>query len=287
MRTIDNFGNWLTYQPESKAFTFSFIRITEKNKPDINITRFLQKKLIFSYNTENYYSNYFEENSTEEEIRKFVIEKVIPAENNQFDRNVRQGDWGEILASLIVVYFRKLEIPINKLQWKFNKNKSVFCTDLIAFNNGDKIEDIYYFEIKTRQNPDKKEGKKGKPKQFISILAYNSLLKDASSPSDAIVNFLYKLYIFKENYEIANKFKDIMKNPQKYNKKYELFLIVESKKFSMNMLDDLNSLKPTLSPLNVTVVLIDNLKQLVENTWKDIENILIEKYKTNGIAPYE
>jgi len=283
METIDTLSDWLTYQPEPKPYVFSFIRVTEKNKPDMNITKLLQEKLIFSYGTEKYYSQYFEENSTEEEIRKFVIDKVIPAENNQFDRNVRQGDWGEIFASLIVVYFRKLEIPINKLQWKFNKNKSVFCTDLIAFNNADKIDDIYYYEIKTRQNPDKKKGKKGEPKQFISVLAYNSLLKDAESPSDAIINFLYKLYIDKEKYETANKFKDIMKNPDKYNKKYEIFLIVESTKFNTNMLDDLNSLKPNLSPLSVTVVLIDNLKQLVENTWKDIENILIKKYKTDGI----
>jgi len=278
METIDTLNYWLTYQPETKPYVFSFIRVTEKNKPDINMIKLLQEKLIFSYGTEKYYSRYFEENSTEEEIRKFVIDKVIPAENNQFDKNVRQGDWGEILASLIVVYFQNLEIPINKLQWKFHKDKSVFCTDLIAFNNADKIEDIYYYEIKTRQNPDKKE----ESKQFISVLAYNSLLKDAESPSDAIVNFLYKLYIEKEKYKTADKFKDIMKNPHKYNKKYEIFLIVESTKFNTNMLDELNLLQPTLYPLNVTIVLIDNLKQLVENTWKDIENILIKKYKTDG-----
>jgi hypothetical protein len=37
------------------------------------------------------------------------------------DFHVRQGDWGEILTSLIVTFFQELEVPINKLKWKFNK----------------------------------------------------------------------------------------------------------------------------------------------------------------------
>ena len=284
MKTSSDLGNWLTYQSEPESFLFSYIRITEKIKPDINITKLLQETLIFSYNKDDYYSRYFGKSATEDEIRKFVLEQVIPAENNQFDRNVRQGDWGEILASLIVTYFQKLEIPINKLQWKMHKDKSVFCTDLIAFNNTDNIEDIYYYEIKTRQNPNIKEGKKGEPKQYITVLAYKSLLKDAESPTESIVNFLAKLYIYNKDFKTADKFMDIMKNPKSYNKKYEIFIIVESNKFTKCMLDDLNTLPPTLSPLNVTIVLIDNLKQLVENTWKDIENFLIEKYKLDEVA---
>ena len=281
VKLISEIEKWLSYQPEPKSYTFSFVRVTENIKPDETITRLIQEKLMFSYNTDSYYLHYFNETATEEDIRKFVIEQVIPTNNNQFDRNVQQGDWGEILASLIVKYFQKLEIPINKLQWKMNKKKSVFGTDLLAFNNSEKIEDIYYYEIKTRQNPNKKEGKKGEPKQFISILAYKSLQKDAESPTESIINFLYKLYIEKEDFETANKFRDIMKNPQNYNKKYKLFLIVETTKFNEQMLSELNGLPPTLSPLNVTVVLIDNLKQLVKNTWQDIENVLVDRYMTN------
>jgi hypothetical protein len=273
--------NWLEYQPQAKKLAFSYVRITEKEPPSIETTRILQEKLLFGYRTECFYSRYFGSTATEEEIRKYILEQVIPADNSQFDRNVRQGDWGEILASLIVSYFQKLEITIDKIQWKFNKDKSVFCTDLIAFDKKN-IKDIYYYEIKTRQYPNEKEGKKGEKKQFITVLAYRSLLKDAESPTESIADFLAKLYSFKGDYETADKFMDIVKNPQKYNKKYELFLIVESKKFSAYMLDDLIALSPVLSPLNVVVVLIDNLKQLVDNTWKDIENILIEKYKSNG-----
>jgi hypothetical protein len=134
--------NWLAYESESGSFKFSFIRITENNKPDINIIKLLQKEILFSYKPDGFYSLYFGKSASEEDIREYVLKQVIPAENNQFDRNVRQGDWGEILASLIVTYFQKLEIPINKLQWKMNKDKAVFGTDLIAFDNAGNIKDI-------------------------------------------------------------------------------------------------------------------------------------------------
>lgn len=277
----------MAYQQNTTKNNFSFFRITEKIKPNAEITKFLQSKLLFSYRSDEYYSTYFGETAIEEDIRKYILEQVIPAEKNQFDRNIRQGDWGEILATLIVTYFQKLIVPINKLQWKFNKNKSVFCTDLVAFNNSDAIEDIYYYEIKTRQYPNKKEGRKNEPKEYITVLAYKSLLKDAGAPSESLMDFLARLYLHKEDYETAKKFMDMVKNPQNYNSKYELFLIVEKHKFKDHMLDALNSLPPTLDPLNVTIVLIDNLKQLVDNTWKDIETVLIEKYKAKEVAKNE
>ena len=204
--------------------------------------------------------------------------EVIPKEDNQFDRNVRQGDWGEILTALIVSKFQNLEIPINKLQWKFNKDKAVFGTDLIAFNKGGKIEDIYYYEIKTRVNPDIKEGRNPN-RYYIAVWAYNSLYKDEQSPTASIADFLTRLYFEKEDYDTANKFKDIVKNPQKYNRKFEIFLIIEKSKFIDEILQELNELPPQLEPLNITLVLIDNLSDLVRNTWQDIENILIKKLK--------
>ena len=65
---------------------------------------------------------------------------------------MRQGDWAEILASLIVTYFQNLEVPLNKLQWKFNQNKAVFGTDIFAYNKGEKIHYLYYYEIKNDTN---------------------------------------------------------------------------------------------------------------------------------------
>jgi hypothetical protein len=54
-------------------------------------------------------------------------------------------------------------------------------------------------------------------------------------------------------------------------------LIVEQKKFTEILLNALDELPPTLSPLNVTLVFVDGLKELVEKTWQDIEEVLVQK----------
>lgn len=270
--------DWLKYEEKEDAgYVFKLIHITEnQSPPDNDLIKHLQKKILLSYRNLDFYKFYLGEAATKDEIKKYVKEQVIPKEENQFDRNVRQGDWGEILTILIISKFQNLEIPINKLQWKFNKDKAVFGTDLLAFNKGEKIENIYYYEIKTRLNPDKKEGKNPN-RHYIAVWAYNSLYKDEQSPTESIADFLTRLYFEKEDYDTASKFKDIVKNPHKYNRKFELFLIIEKSKFIDEILQELNELPPELEPLNVTIVFIENLGDLVKETWKDIEDILVEK----------
>jgi len=268
---------WLKYEEETTEYVFRLIHITEsQSPPDGNLIKYLQEKILTSYRNLGFYKLHLGETATEDEIINYVKNQVIPKEEYHFDRNVRQGDWGEILATLIVSKFQNLKIPINKLQWKFNKDKAVFGTDLLAFNKGEKIEDIHYYEIKTRLNPNKKEGKNPN-RHYIAVWAYKSLYKDEQSSTESIADFLERLYYEKEDYDTASKFKDIVKNPHNYNRKFELFLIVEKSKFIDEILQELNKLPPKLEPLNVTIVFIDNLGDLVKKTWQDIENILIEK----------
>ncbi len=271
--------DWLKYEEkDAPEYVFRLIHIMEnQSPPDKELIKYLQDNILISYRKIDFYKFHLGDTATEDEIRSYVKEQVIPKEENQFDRNVRQGDWGEILATLIVSKFQNLEIPINKLQWKFNKDKAVFGTDLLAFNKGEKIENIYYYEIKTRLNPDKKEGKIPN-RHYIAVWAYQSLYKDELSPTETIANFLELLYFEKEDYETSSKFKDIVKNPHKYNRNFELFLIIEKSKFIDDILQELNELPPELKPLNVTIVFIDNLGKLIKETWEDIENVLIEKF---------
>ncbi|WP_210409654.1 hypothetical protein, partial [Leptospira bourretii] len=58
-----------------------------------------------------------------------------------------------------------------------------------------------------------------------------------------------------------------------------IFLILEKSKYQEKILEELENLPPSLSPLNVTIVLIDNLQELVTKTWDDIENTLVSKLR--------
>jgi len=264
---------WLSHQKYADKYVFKLFHITEKREPNDELVRFLQEKIITSYRNIDFYKRRLESVS-ENKIREYVKKYVIPSDENQFDKNVRQGDWGEILSALIVAYFQNLEIPINKLQWKINKNKAVFGTDLIAFNKGDEIKDIYYYEVKTRLTPQKKEGKNPN-RNFITVIAHDTLLKDDMAPNEAIADFLARLFEERKEYDKSKKFFDIVINPQNYNRNFELFFIIENSNFQEKILEELDNLPPQLDPLKVTIVFIDNLKQLVEKTWQDIENSLV------------
>lgn len=270
-------NNWLQHNEQVSSYSFRSIYIREKAKPDNGTIEFLQEKIITSYRNLDFYK-FSLEDSSEADIRNFVLNQVIPANITQFDKNVRQGDWGEILSALIVAYFQDLEVPINKLQWKLNKDKAVFGTDLFAYNKGDKITEVYYYEIKTRLNPKNKEGKDPN-RNYITVIAHNSLAKDESAPTESIAEFLSRLFFEIGKLNEAKKFKDIVKNPQNYKRNFEMFFIIESKNFDKKILDELNNLSPQLAPLRVTLIFIEDLQALVQNTWNDIESVLVKLLK--------
>ena len=189
---INMIEKWLRLQEQKDKYIFKLIHVSEKIKPDDGLIKHLQKQIITSYRNTDYYKFHLKD-ASEAEIREYVKNQVITDDKNQFDSNVRQVDWVEILSALIVSYFQDLEVPINKLQWKLNKNKAVFGTDLIAYNKGEEIKDIYYYEIKTKLDPKIKVGKKPN-RYYITIIAHNNLLKDELAPTESIAEFLERLF---------------------------------------------------------------------------------------------
>lgn len=56
------------------------------------------------------------------------------------------------------------------MRFKFNKNKSVFGTDIVAINSLDDLNTVYYYEVKTRFNGAKKESD-----NYITVIAWRCL----------------------------------------------------------------------------------------------------------------
>lgn len=267
-------ADWLNYNKQPDANVFKLIHVREKKSPTDEIIDYIKDRIVSSYRSIDMYK-FMLEGCSEAEIKSYIEDYVIPSAKDQIVKNVRQGDWGEILTSLIVQKFQGLEVPIDKLRWKFNKDRSVFSTDMLAHNQGKEIKELYYYEIKTRLQPNRKESPaKGVPVNYITILAHNSLLKEQSAPTEAIADFLVRYHVEHKDYTKAAKYRDIVLNPDKYPKKFELFFIIEKDKYIDDIVSELNALPPQLLPLNVTIVFIDNLKNLIEESWKDIEMIV-------------
>jgi len=237
------------------------INIVEIAAPSDDVKDHLSKEIISSYrHLEHLKINFATKN--EADLRKYIKEYVLPSDKNQITKNVRQGDFSEVLASLIVSFFQGKIVPLKKMKWKFNKDRSVFSTDMFAHNDGDVISDLYYYEIKSRLSTKNKETVKPLT-AYITVHAHNSLLKDQQQPNEAIADFLNRYYLEFGDQASAAKYFDIVMNPGDYNKGFELFFIIESTKFNTAILDDLENLPPGLSPLNVTIVLIKDLAKLI------------------------
>ncbi len=264
-------NNWLEYiEQNPNPYTFRLIDVSEKITPDDRIKEYLGDEILRSYRNLDFLKVQYE-HEHEQKLREYIKNYVLSSDKNQITKNVRQGDFAEILTSLIISYFEGLEVPLKKLRWKFNNERSVFCTDLIAHNSGDEISDLYYYEIKSRLSL-KKESIAGQS-NYITVIAHNSLLKDEGAPSEGIADFLARYFYELGDFDSSNKYMDIVKNPQNYNRNFELFFIIENSKYITDILTDLDNLPPTLNPLRITVVLISGLGRLIINT----QNIAIEQ----------
>lgn len=273
--------NWLKEKThKSRSKHFSIYKIEESVAPDNKTLDYLGEQTMQSYRPlDGLKSSYSK--LAKKELTAYLNNYVFAPLPDPF--NVRQGDFGEILARLFVETFRALEVPCYKLRYKFNNSKAVFCTDIFAHNKGKDITDLRYYEVKTKITNTKTEVEiKGK-KEFrhISVVAHESLAKDNNKTNtEGIADFLKRQYeekaqsfedegldeIAAKYWEIALKYSDIVDNPGKYKRSFELVLIIEKSKYTDDILDDLEKLPPSLKPLDVTVITIDKIKNLTEKS---------------------
>lgn len=259
--------DWLSHTEKSPSpyGLFRVIDVVEKVSADQKICEYMAEEILSAYRNFEELKFRFE-NTDVPTLTAYLLSNVFPSDDYTLVRNVRQGDFAEVLSSLIVRYFQGLVTPLHKMRYKFNKDRSVFCTDMLAHNDGAVITDLYYYEIKSRLNIKKEEA--GGVTDYITVLAHNSLLKDELTSNEAIADFLSSRYYEQGEYELSTKYNDIVLNTTRYNRKFELFFIIEKGKFEDDILAALQNFPATLAPLSVTVVLIENLKKLVENTYQ-------------------
>lgn len=258
--------DWLKHAERTpNTYVFRLIDVLEKITPDVTIKSYLGEELLKAYRDIEFLKSKFSK-SPEQELIDYIKKHVLPSNRSQISKNVSQGDFGEVVASLIVSYFQNLIVPAKKLRLKINNEKSVFGTDMIAHNSGAVITDMYYYEIKTKIRLEKIYPKPGEPPLHITIIAHNSLLSSESSPNEQIADHLSRYFHEIGDFERSDKYFDIVRNPLNYKRNFELFFIIDHDKYICDILDDLHCLPPSLNPLNVTIVLIKNLGRLIIET---------------------
>lgn len=264
---------------ETPEYNFSFVCITQDKEKDDALIIELQKNIIKAYRKPSFLQRK-RRNLDRHGLEDYIKNKVIPEKITNFDLAVRYGDFGEVFASLIIQYTQGREV-FHKLQWKYNPNKSVFGTDIVAFDSLDNPSEITYYEVKTRENALKKEeiGRKriGKDeiieKDYITVIAYKSLEKDMLSDKESILDFMSRFYEQSNDLDKSDLFSDIVDGARAVNKSYEVFIITDTQIISKDyqlLLQALNAVPKSIRPLSVTFIFIENLKSLMTETWNTI-----------------
>lgn len=276
---------WLVERIRSdNSYLFNVIEILEKTNINNDIKKYLAKEICNAYrNLKNCKPSFINlpKEKFEQYLKSYVFPNIEDAQSigeRTIRKNVRQGDFGEILASLIAKELRNLDVPMTKLSWKFNKNRSLFGTDLMSHNKGEKITDLTYYEVKTRTSYDKN----------IAVQGHESLLKDI--PNEYIADFVMRYYLeLAGNFELngdneqANKYREksnqylkILTNPEDYKRNFEIVLILEKHLFKEEILEILQQLPPNLEPLTITIFSIVNLNNLTSESYELAKKEAIE-----------
>ena len=113
-------------------YVFRLINVIENQTPDDAVKAFLGQEIIAAYRPLEYLKFRYKE-EPKEKLVDYINEYVIASNKNRMSKIVWKGDFGEILASLIVSHFFGFIVPIHKLRWKFNKDSDVHPVKLDFF----------------------------------------------------------------------------------------------------------------------------------------------------------
>jgi len=271
--------NWINREQRSpNPYSFEIYDLVESIPISTEIKEYLAQETLAQYRNVKWLKSRFKD-SSETVLREYLKKNVFPDCSTLLVKNVRQGDFGEIISKSIIEKFQNLKVPISKLRYKFNKDRSVFCTDLISINQGNTISDIKYYEVKTRITYSKATLKD----------AYEGLLKDERNPTETIADFLDRLFFekaeemeaagkstgAKEYYSISEQFGQIVKDPTLFNRSFEIILIIEKSTFKEEMIEELNSLTIALNPFEVSIFLVDNFKEIENEVFQEAEDVAV------------
>lgn len=251
---------------DTTNYNFCFIRITEDKEKDNQLIEYLQKNILKAYRDPEF-CRCIKQSLDRRGLENYIKNCVIPSDNNEFDVAVRHGDFGEVFASLIIEFMER-RVPFRKLRWKINKNKSVFGTDIVSFDSIDNPSEITYCEVKTRKDVFCKE--KGK---LIAVVACDALVYDRENNNKAVLDYMVRKYFDSKDFDRANIFLNLVADIRPITSKYEIFLITDSlirvEKLGES-LRALNELEQEIKPLSVFFVFVDNLSDLMKDTWDTI-----------------
>jgi len=251
---------WLAEKIIEGEFKFTVVELIENSgTPSINTKKKISKELLLGRLSEVFIHNHNIDNL--EQLKNHIREFTFADTKGGLNSAVRVGDWGEILSYTILKDIRGMTVPIRKLRYKTNQNRSMLGLDILAINNS-KEKTLVFAEIKTATTQFDEE---------CGIEAHDQLVNFGSARYSESVSFVSHMLVNEEDYTAADIIDDALLHPETYTVEYDIFLIIDKSLWNKSALDQINSLESLLDPLNTNVVLINGLRDLIEDTYSSCE----------------
>lgn len=209
------------------------------------------------------------------DITEYLENNVLPTTKHQIGKNTRQGDWAEIVSAEISEKLREFTLPIYKLRYKDSKDNAMRGkADFIICKLDQDDFSIIFSEVKSKIT-------NLKPKKARELSEHACFsLEDNQIPCPGTLDFIWKKlrkmdseFIDTEIFEQIDK---AMKYPNSYSRLYHVFFVFESKFWRKECLEVINHPQLKLPNLTINIVLIDSLKELIEETYFMIPEIAME-----------
>ncbi|MBE9256374.1 hypothetical protein [Dolichospermum sp. LEGE 00246] len=205
----------------------------------------------------------------EDIIKNYVNNEILPSNKPGFQLSTWIGNFGEVLASQILIDSEEFWFPIYKLRFREKRSWAMKLTDLCLIKtNGLSKPLICYGEVKTKSSAcDPKLGIKG----------HDSLVKDDALEKPEILNFFCNMLYVTKRIDEADFLTRIRLGKIDYDKQHYLFLIHDKSTWKEEVLSNLNSyqLNSDLINFSITVVLVEQLRQVIDESysraWKSVE----------------
>lgn len=258
--------DWLIHTTRNThGYQYNVIDVSETDiRAEVAFPSWLAGELLVAYKNPEHLKRRYSKRD-KKELQDYLVNEVFPPVTETLDKNVRRGDWGEIVTSLILRDVKQLETALIKLRYKLNRKKSTFGIDVfgVQLDAFGKVSSLCVCETKTKITYDKK----------IGIEAYNSLFSNDTSAIVTIADFMSTLYYSEKRYDLSDQFDEIVLKKANFPTNHHIFLVHEKKLWKEDILMELNNTKDLMKGFSVNILLINNLDDLAKQSFSQIPKI--------------
>jgi len=263
--------NWLT-EEENKSHSHKFfvIEIIEKDNftDAVKLRKFIAEQILNHLDYPDRIKRIFS-NQPIENLENHILNVLIPPKNAPFHPQI--SFWGEILVAVYLEKIKALILPVLKLRYRELYNRAmagkadVLCCD-VSTNN----PIIFFSEVKTKTSYDKSKDISIAKKAFDGISSNNV-------PNPEIVDYISKRLEEKDEYDLMDLFDKFIIDPDSYSKNFQIFLVFDKNQWDEDILEYVdNNVNVNLPNLTINVVLIDSLRDLIDESYSIVLEVAKE-----------